>query len=77
MKNNAKWFILGGFVVMVALPIYNRILELLDLWFEVLKTKPAKRLLNYQKDVALTQEFTAPINPVSNIEVINIDEDDF
>jgi hypothetical protein len=57
---NFKYFIGGILSVIVILPIINKLLELVDIWIEALKIKPANKILEHEKKVAVLSDFINP-----------------
>jgi len=71
---NLKYFLFGSAIALVFISIIENFMELITLWIEVLKIRPSKKLLNYQKDTQIIKEFLKPVCPVSEDYV---DLDDF
>lgn len=57
---NFKYFLLGVGSIIIVLPIINKFLELIDVWIEALKIKPADKILEHQKKVVVLSEFINP-----------------
>lgn len=59
-----KYFILGALTILLAIPVINKLLEVIYLWIDVLKINPSKKILNYEKDTQLLKEFLKPTPPL-------------
>lgn len=71
-----KYFLLGALSIIVVLPCINKILEVFDLWIETLKINPSKKLLNYQKDTIILNEFINPQSEYYEDEVYNFEDEE-
>lgn len=54
---NLKYYIGGMLSVLFILPILNKLLEAMLLWIETLKIKPSMKIMNFQKDTTILQDF--------------------
>lgn len=72
---NFKYFLFGSAIALVFISIIEKFMELIMLWIEVLKIRPSKKLLNYQKDVMILKEFLKP-TPYVDLEDFEEDYED-
>ena len=59
-----KYFVIGATSIIIILPTLERLLELIELWIDVLKTKPEEKLLNNKINMQTKKEFLKPTPPV-------------
>lgn len=71
-----KYFVGGIMFFIFVIPISNKILELLELWIDAFKIAPNKRILNYQKDSTILQEFLKEPEEIDDYIVEYEDDDD-
>jgi hypothetical protein len=65
---NLKYFIFGSAFAIAFISVFEKFIELIMLWVEVLKIKPSVKLLNYQKDTVVLKEFLKPTSTIYNDE---------
>ena len=73
------YFFLGVLTAIASMPIINKITELITLWIEAVKVKPAEKILDYEKKVVTLSDFISPINNSVynyNDDIDYINEDD-
>lgn len=63
-----RYFVLGICSVMFLVPISKKLVELLDLWIDVLKTKPEVKLLNHKINIQSKKEFLKPTPYVCDLD---------
>jgi hypothetical protein len=71
-----RYFLGGVISVLFLLPILNKLSDVIFLWIETLKIRPAKKILNYQKDITVINEFIKQPEESYDYEIEYSDDDD-
>lgn len=61
-------FIAGIITILFALPLLEKILDVLDIWLEAAKIKPNTRILEHRKDTMFLREFLSESEPIDEDE---------
>lgn len=61
-------FIAGIITILFALPLLEKILDVLDIWLEAAKIKPNTRILEHQKNTMFLREFLSESEPIDEDE---------